>query len=403
MRMNVIYDIAVLGWSVLDERSRTGVARVIENVAAGIAQVPGCRLRCGSSYGSLFGNKDLCLDYLKSHCPLKHCSKGFIDDLAKVTAYFPAKKNLCNVIKDKIFSNSPTIYHSPFYPIPEAVRREPHIYKVQTVYDLIPLMHPELFAEGDEHAIVAVLASLTPDMHIICISESTRNDFCSFVPQVDPRQVHVTHLAASAWFHPCQDEVAKIKVRQRYAIADGAHYLLSVCTLEPRKNVDRTIRSFVRLVKEQQIKDLYLVLTGTKGWDYAKILDEIDHAAEVMDRIILTGYVPDEELAPLYSGALAFVYPSIYEGFGLPPLEAMQCGTPVITSNTSSLPEVVGGAGIMIDPDDGDALCQAMLNLYLDADLREQLAQKSLLRAAQFSWEKCVAETVGVYQKAVAG
>jgi glycosyltransferase involved in cell wall biosynthesis len=157
------------------------------------------------------------------------------------------------------------------------------------------------------------------------------------------------------------------------------------------------------LIREQKIDDLCLVLTGAKGWDYDRIFGEIANSVDVQDKIILTGYVPDEDLSPLYSGALAFVYPSLYEGFGLPPLEAMQCGTPVITSNTSSLPEVVGDAGIMVAPTDSDALCQAMLDLYCSDALRRDLAQKSLLRAKQFSWQKTTRETINAYKKALNG
>jgi glycosyltransferase involved in cell wall biosynthesis len=118
----------------------------------------------------------------------------------------------------------------------------------------------------------------------------------------------------------------------------------------------------------------------------------------VRDRITLAGYIPDADLAAVYGGALAFVYPSLYEGFGLPPLEAMQCAIPVITSNTSSLPEVVGDAGIMVDPTDRDRFCEGMLALYRDSTLRDSLAAKSVARAAQFTWERCARETVNAYR-----
>jgi glycosyltransferase involved in cell wall biosynthesis len=116
-------------------------------------------------------------------------------------------------------------------------------------------------------------------------------------------------------------------------------------------------------------------------------------------RIIFTGYVPDEDLSALYSGAKAFIFPSLQEGFGLPILEAMQCGTPVISSNATSLPEVAGEAAILINPYDKDELSQAMLNLLSDENLRNELTQKGLERAKQFSWSKCAQETVEIYQK----
>ena len=168
--------------------------------------------------------------------------------------------------------------------------------------------------------------------------------------------------------------------------------------MEPRKNIDHTVRCFARIVKEQHISDLNLVLVGTKGWDFDKIFTEMMKHNSVRDRVIVTGYVADEDLAAIYSGAQMFVYPSLYEGFGLPPLEAMQCGVPVITSNTSSLPEVVGEAGIMVNPQDSDVLCQAMTDIYRKPALRNELATRALARAKQFSWASCAQQTVRAYE-----
>ena len=191
-------------------------------------------------------------------------------------------------------------------------------------------------------------------------------------------------------------------VRERYGIPPGSPYLLSLSTLEPRKNLAHTIRSFAAIVQSNAAPGLHLVLAGGKGWLFDDIIYEIKLAGTaVRDRIILTGFVEDTDLAPLYSGATAFVFPSLYEGFGLPPLEAMQCGTPVITSNTSSLPEVVGDAGIMLDPKDQDGLCQAMLDVYNKPELRSQMSQKSLAQAAKFSWERCAEETISAYRTAI--
>ena len=152
---------------------------------------------------------------------------------------------------------------------------------------------------------------------------------------------------------------------------------------------------------KQQSVDLRLVLVGTKGWNYDKILEAVRTMELSEERIILTGYVADEDLAPFYSGALAFIYVSLYEGFGLPPLEAMQCGTPVITSNRSSLPEVVADAGIMLDPFDEDGACQAILELYRNTALREQMRRRSLERSRQFNWNRCVSETIAAYRIAL--
>ena len=191
------------------------------------------------------------------------------------------------------------------------------------------------------------------------------------------------------------------QVRKKFGIPNGP-YILSLSTLEPRKNIAQTIRCFVRLLEQEKIDDLSLVLVGSKGWDYDSIFEEIAASPKIRDRIIVTGYAADEDLAPLYSGATMFVYPSFYEGFGLPPLEAMQCGVPVITSNTSSLPEVVGEAGIMVDPHDADELSQAMLKIYNSTDARQRMSLESLEQAQKFSWKRCAEQTIDTYKAAVA-
>jgi glycosyltransferase involved in cell wall biosynthesis len=244
------------------------------------------------------------------------------------------------------------------------------------------------------------LARLRQDDWVICVSQSTRNDFCQYTG-FDPSQVIVVYSAASPQvFYPCTNVNELERVRRKYGIPDGS-YVLTLNTLEPRKNVQQVIASFAHLVEEEQIKDLSLVLVGAKGWKYEGILETISGCRAARDRITLTDYVPDQDLSALYTGALVFVYPSLYEGFGLPPLEAMQCGAPVITSNTSSLPEVVGDAGIMIDPTDTDALCQSMLDIYHKPCLRTNLSRNSLERARQFSWERCTTETIAAYRQSL--
>ena len=245
-----------------------------------------------------------------------------------------------------------------------------------------------------------MLKSIDNNTWVTCISQATKNDLCNYLPSLNPSKVFVTHLAASDVFQKHSDPETTIAVRNRYNIPVHSPYVLSVCTLEPRKNIDHTIRCFVELIKEQKIKDLHLVLTGTVGWDYDKIFDELSSTPGMKNKIILTGYVPDEDLSVLYSDALVFVYPSFYEGFGLPPLEAMKCGVPVITSNTSSLPEVVGNAGITLDPKYSDGLTQSLLELYSKPSLRKEMSLKSISQAQNFSWEKCTSETLSAYKKA---
>jgi glycosyltransferase involved in cell wall biosynthesis len=246
-----------------------------------------------------------------------------------------------------------------------------------------------------------VFASLGREDWALCVSQSTKNDLCEHF-RIDGSRAFVTPLAAAPEiFHPCTDSDWICAVRWKYGIP-AAPYYLSLNTLEPRKNMRHAITSFARLLREQNLPDLNYVLVGAKGWGYEPILKAIEEAGSIGERIICVGYVDEEDLAPLYSGALGFVYPSLYEGFGLPPLEAMQCGVPVITSNTSSLPEVVGNAGIMVDPYDEDELSQSMWEIYRNAPLRAQMQAKSIARAAEFSWDRCIAETVAAYRTALA-
>ncbi len=290
------------------------------------------------------------------------------------------------------------IYHSPFFPIPTEVAHARHIRPVMTIHDLIPIQRPDWFREG-EQTVRQVIDSLTPDTHVVCVSEATRTDFLNHT-NFSSKQVTTIPLAASRdLFYPVTDSERIAAVQQRFGITGGG-YILSLATFEPRKNIDHLIRSFARLVQERTIPDDFnLVLVGTKGWKFDQIMAEISRIDHLQSRIILTGFVPDEDLAPLYSGALAFVYPSLYEGFGLPPLEAMQCGLPVITSNQSSLPEVVGNAALLVPPTDSDALCQALLTLINSSSVRTELAQRALERAGLFSWKRFIGEHISLYNQ----
>ncbi len=419
--MKVLYDISVLGFGHFMPRARTGVFRVVEHTAFGLVESEECEVEfCASE-----GNYSHCIKYLQdsdllapyretlprnlmvrygelvNRLPGGGTSESPIFALKRALGMLPyfAKKivsPLANIDWSRI-----NIYHAPFFPIPRQVREYRYIKSFQTVYDLIPLLYPQFFKFNEDHLIKKVVVALQPEDYVIAISESTKNDLCNYQKTLDPDKVFVVPLAASEKFYRCSDPNVLDVVRGKYGIPSECDYFLSVSTLEPRKNIDQVIRSFSRLLHDGKLPDLYLVLTGAKGWDYDKIFAEIANAPEIKDKIILTGYVPDEDLAPLYSGALAFVYPSFYEGFGLPPLEAMQCGAPVITSNTSSLPEVVGDAGIMVSPTDGDALAAAMRRLCSDEALRRDLSARGLERAGHFTWASCIEQTVKAYHTAM--
>jgi len=292
------------------------------------------------------------------------------------------------------------IYHSPMTAIPQATRAMRRLRCFLTVYDLIPRRFPELSPEGALAILNASLGSLRPDDTVLCISEATKSDLCNEIRWLDPNNVIVTYLGASQRFRPPDDPAISDGVRSKYGIPPGP-YVLSLSAREPRKGLDHLIHCFGRLVTDERLSDLNLVLAGPRGWKDEKILQALTTSAGLRDRVIITGRVDDADLPALYGGALFFAFLSIYEGFGLPVLEAMQCGTPVISSNASSLPEVVGDGGILVEPRDVDSLCEAMLSLYRDETRRRDLSLKAIARARHFSWEKCARETVAAYRRAL--
>ncbi|GJG89164.1 hypothetical protein tb265_43450 [Gemmatimonadetes bacterium T265] len=292
------------------------------------------------------------------------------------------------------------VFHSPVYALPPRGGRLPGVRYVLTIHDLIAFIHPEFSWSGAPEWLREIVDSIGPDDHVLTVSESTRQDLLAARPSIAPERVRVSHLAADgSKFYRVADADRLAAVRARYGIPD-APYVLSVGTLEPRKNIAHLIRSFAALVRSERLDDLHLVLTGDRGWKFDAIFAEAGRLDGLEDRIVFTGYVDDADLAPLYSGALVFAFPSLYEGFGLPPLEAMQCGAPVIASNTSSMPEVVGDAGILVDPRDSDALAQAMLQVYRDGAMRDDLARRSAERAATFTWARYADRVIATYRDA---
>jgi glycosyltransferase involved in cell wall biosynthesis len=288
------------------------------------------------------------------------------------------------------------IFHSTYHKLPpESITHS--LPRVLTIQDLIPVISPELVSPSLTTYFNQILDSINKEKDwIICISEYTKQEFCEFTG-MSPDRVFITPLAAASHFKPVKDSIQIGGVRQRYGIPEGNYFLSLATFLAPHKNLKHLIHCFFQLLSEQPELDVNLVLAGSKRATLGEMIEE--QYKELSSRVIYTGYVADEDLSALYSGATAFIFPSLYEGFGLPPLEAMSCGTPVITSNKTSLPEVVGDAGIMVDPKDENQLCQAMLNLLKDEALVQDLRLRGFEQSKRFSWSKCTADTVAVYRK----
>jgi len=264
---------------------------------------------------------------------------------------------------------------------------------VLTLYDLTFLLLPEYHVRGMKSFACHTKRYAERADGLIAISEQTRQDAIEHLG-IPPERIRVTLLAADERYRVLEDRQAVAAVSARYGI--DREFILYTGTLEPRKNVPALVRAFHRLKRETKLPHK-LVLAGKKGWLYEDIFAEV-RTLGVEHDVIFTGYVPDEDLPVLYNGASLFAYPSFYEGFGLPPLEAMACGCPVVTSNTSSLPEVVGDAGIMVDPRQPDALADAMARVLGDSELATDMRIRGLARAATFSWERCSRETLSLYQ-----
>lgn len=264
---------------------------------------------------------------------------------------------------------------------------------VVTIHDLITRIYPSKFTK--KHRLVQ--NTLLPHIlrkadRIIAVSNSTKNDIIKFYPEY-AHKIKVIYEGVESQFFPRSNQEIE-KTLDKYNV--DFRYILFLGTVEPRKNIIRVVDAFIQLKQEGNIEQK-LVITGRKGWLYKDIIEKINKTPFSQD-IIFTDFVDDEDLPFLYSGAEIFLYPSLYEGFGLPVLEAMSCGSPVITSNLSSLPEVAGDAAILVDPMNVEEIVQAMEKLLRDRELRKELKRKSLERAKFFSWEMAAEETLHLYE-----
>jgi len=229
---------------------------------------------------------------------------------------------------------------------------------------------------------------------ILTISEFSKTEIIKLL-KVPKEKIKVIYEGCDEKFKVINDEVRIIKVKNKYSLFQ--QFILNVGTLEPRKNIISLITAFNSLKKKQLIEHK-LVLCGPKGWHYKDIFKKTKEL-KLENEIIFLGFIPEEDLPFLYNVAQVFVYPSLYEGFGLPVLEAMSCGCPVITSNVSSLPEIVGNSAILVDPLNTEELEQAILKVIKNEDLRKDLIKKGINRSKMFSWEKAAEDTYAILKR----
>ncbi len=265
---------------------------------------------------------------------------------------------------------------------------------IVNIYDLSYILFSHCFTRERLHDIRYKVARSTKRADkIITGSESAKADIVSFL-NVAEEKIEVTRFGVEEIFRPVDDEEL-IPVREKYHLPE--RFILFVGTIEPRKNILNLVHAFHKLDR-----DISLVIAGGKGWLFEEIFKEVKRL-NLGERIIFLDYVPETDLPFLYNAASVFVYPSLYEGFGFPPLEAMACGVPVITSDKSSLPEIVGDAGILVNPEDAGEIREAIISVLDDGSLKRKMVRKGLKRAKQFSWRKCAEETLRLYKKVGTG
>jgi glycosyltransferase involved in cell wall biosynthesis len=282
------------------------------------------------------------------------------------------------------------ILHSPDFIPP--FRRD---YKsVITVHDLAFLLYPHFLTEESARYYGQIDQAVRHADHIVADSVSTKRDIVNFLG-VPEAKISVIYAAANAIYRPVEDQRLLMEARARYQL--DKPYALFVSTIEPRKNLPTLLRAFRKLLDHYKL-DVTLAVAGQRGWFCGEVFAVADEL-ELNDAVAFLGHVPLEDLVLLYNGARMHVHPSFYEGFGLPPLEAMTCGTPTIVANVSSLPEVVGDAGLLVSPEHTDGWTVAMWRLLTDDSLHEEMSQKGLKRAKLFSWERAARETLALYRR----
>jgi glycosyltransferase involved in cell wall biosynthesis len=268
---------------------------------------------------------------------------------------------------------------------------------IVTVHDITPFLNPNEHPFGVSlYNSIFFPKTLTYADSIIAVSNNTKSDIMHHFG-IPEDKITVIYHGIDKQFRP-QNKLDIISLREKLGISDP--YILYVGTLEPRKNITFLLKAFFQFNKTH--KNYKLVITGSKGWKYANIFKMV-RDLQLDKEVLFTGYLEYSDLPALYSGASIFVYPSLYEGFGLPPLEAMACGCPVITSNISSLPEIVGDAGVLINPNDILQLVENLEKILVDEELRTELIQKGLERSKLFTWKKCAVSTYEIYEAVYQG
>ncbi len=423
-RLRVLLDISVLGLGHVRPELRAGTFRVHEHLAEGIARSGACDLWLCANHSSVaFAG---CVEYLRTRPALRDlpllgppAARGTRLGRVARAVHAGARRLTPRGVLPAVVSrgaqrvdrrlhppvhdapDGADLFHSLGARLPARVPGARAPRRLVNIYDLAPARLAPLYGRAQRELAEARLAGIGPDDRVLTTSEASRADLVALAG-VDPARVFVVPLAADPrLFSPARDPDAAAAMRARLGLGD-APYLFLIHASDPRKNSAAAIRACARAARDGAGHAPTLVIAGALPTEPA-VQAALATAAAAGVRVVVAGYVSDAELATLFGDAVAFLYPSRYEGFGLPLLEAMQRGTPVVAHRTSSVPEVVGDAGLLVPLDDDEALADAVRRLWTDGALRARLGARSRERAARFSWERTVRETLAVYRAVVDG
>jgi glycosyltransferase involved in cell wall biosynthesis len=289
----------------------------------------------------------------------------------------------------ELFGRRLALLHSPDFIPPFGGRFR----SVITIHDLNFIHFPQFLTPESARYYGQIQRAVKRADHIVTDSNWTRDDVINQL-EVPPERVTTVHLASNPVYRPITDRQELRRAVMRYGLPPD--FIIFVGTLEPRKNVPTLLQAFRHL--RDGGHDVHLAIVGCKGWLYDEIFSTLTEL-KLAEYVHFLENVSNDDLARLYNAARCLALPSYYEGFGLPPLEAMACGTPVVVSNRASLPEVVGDAGLLVDPDNSESLSEALARVLDDSELCASLRQRGLMRAGEFSWARAARETMAVYER----
>ena len=319
------------------------------------------------------------------HTPIRQCNLLPYGIYVELWDFLPVLR------PDLLFRTGADIYHFFNFVVPPRVKG----YVVNTVHDLVYLTYPQTMQKANFRRLHKHLARSCQNSDIIiAVSENGKRELIELMG-IDKAKIRVVSNGVDLGrFHSDIPPEEVVAFRQRHGLP--ADYFLYIGTLEPRKNIPNLLRAYA--AGQPRFGGCKLVLAGAKGWEYKEIFKLVEEL-HLQNEVVFTGYLPSAELAYLYAGAQAFLFPSYYEGFGMPPLEAMACGVPVMTSNRSSLPEVVGDSGILVEPEDLGQMANAMERLLTDTELHQTCRERGIARAGQFTWERSADAVFQIYQE----